>query len=132
LTQSVAPIQEVLDQGPLGRELMANSFVRIAPHLPSIEVDHQGLRDVAVIAGELQEHGPTHPVGQESRPAEERLDPRPQLAEDHGNGFTLQAPGFGVIAHIAGLDLPDGTHHGVARVIEDPAVAAELCSALGG
>jgi hypothetical protein len=49
----------------------------------------------------------------------------------HGNGFTLQAPGFGVIAHIAGLDLPDGTHHGVARVIEDPAVAAELCSALG-
>jgi hypothetical protein len=50
----------------------------------------------------------------------------------HGNGFTLSAPGFGVIAHIAGLDLPDGTHHGVARVIEDPAVAAELCSALGG
>jgi hypothetical protein len=50
----------------------------------------------------------------------------------HGNGFTLQAPGFGVIAHIAGLDLPDGTHHGVARVIEDPTVAAELCSALGG
>jgi hypothetical protein len=50
----------------------------------------------------------------------------------HGNGFTLAAPGFGVIAHIAGLDLPDGTHHGVARVTEDPAVAAELCSALGG
>ena len=50
----------------------------------------------------------------------------------HGNGFTLSAPGFGVIAHVAGLDLPDGTHHGVARVIEDPTVAAELCAALGG
>jgi hypothetical protein len=48
----------------------------------------------------------------------------------HGNGFTVQAPGFGVIVHIAGLDLPDGTHRGVARVIEDPAVAAELCAAL--
>ena len=48
----------------------------------------------------------------------------------HGNGFTIRAPGFGVIVHIAGLDLPDGTHRGVARVIEDPAVAAELCAAL--
>jgi hypothetical protein len=48
----------------------------------------------------------------------------------HGDGFTLQAPGVGVIAHIAGLDLPDGTHRGVARVIEDPEVAATLCSAL--
>jgi hypothetical protein len=48
----------------------------------------------------------------------------------HGNGFTIQAPGFGVIVHIAGLDLPDGTHRGVARVIEDPEVAAELCGAL--
>jgi hypothetical protein len=50
----------------------------------------------------------------------------------HGNEFTLSAPGFGVIAHVAGLDLPDGTHHGAARVIEDPVVAAELCAALGG
>jgi hypothetical protein len=48
----------------------------------------------------------------------------------HGNGFTIRAPGFGVIVHIAGLDLPDGTHRGVARVIEDPEVAAELCAAL--
>jgi hypothetical protein len=48
----------------------------------------------------------------------------------HGNGFTIQAPGFGVIVHIAGLDLPDGTHRGIARVIEDPEVAAELCAAL--
>jgi hypothetical protein len=48
----------------------------------------------------------------------------------HGNGFTIRAPSFGVIVHIAGLDLPDGTHRGVARVIEDPEVAAELCAAL--
>jgi hypothetical protein len=50
----------------------------------------------------------------------------------HGNGITVQAPGFGVIVHIAGLDLPDGTHHGVARIFEDPEVAAELCAALTG
>lgn len=48
----------------------------------------------------------------------------------HGNGITVQAPGFGVIVHIAGLDLPDGTHRGVARIFEDPEVAAELCAAL--
>jgi hypothetical protein len=48
----------------------------------------------------------------------------------HGNGFTIRAPSFGVIVHIAGLDLPDGTHRGVARIIEDPEVAAELCAAL--
>ena len=47
----------------------------------------------------------------------------------HGE-FTLQAPGFGVIAHIAGLDLPDGTHRGVFRDIDDPTVAAKLCAAL--
>ena len=28
---------------------------------------------------------------------------------NHGDGFTAQAPGFGVILHIAGLDEPDGT-----------------------
>jgi len=39
-------------------------------------------------------------------------------------------PHLGVIVHIAGLDLPDGTHRGVGRVIEDPEVAAELCAAL--
>jgi hypothetical protein len=48
----------------------------------------------------------------------------------HGDGFTVQAPGFGVIVHIAGLDLSDGAHRGVIRFIEDPEVAAELCAAL--
>lgn len=50
---------------------------------------------------------------------------------NHGVGFTAQAPGFGVILHIAGLDEPDGTHHGILRFIDDPAAEAELCAALG-
>ena len=48
----------------------------------------------------------------------------------HGSGFTVRAPGVGVIAHIAGLDLPDGTHRGVIRIGDDPQVAAALCAAL--
>ena len=48
----------------------------------------------------------------------------------HGNSFTAKAAGAGVIAHIAGIDLPDGTHHGVARFLDDPAVAAAVCDAL--
>jgi hypothetical protein len=49
----------------------------------------------------------------------------------HGNEFTASSPGFGVIAHIAGLDLPEGDHRGVFRVVEEgPEVAAELCAAL--
>jgi hypothetical protein len=37
-----------------------------------------------------------------------------------------------VISHVAGLDLSDGIHRGVFRVVEDPQVAAELCAALTG
>jgi hypothetical protein len=48
----------------------------------------------------------------------------------HGNGVTIQAPGYGVIAHIAGLELPDGTFHGVFKFVDDPAVVEELCAAL--
>jgi hypothetical protein len=40
------------------------------------------------------------------------------------------ASGFGVIAHIAGLDLPDGTHRGVLRLVDDPQEAERLCAAL--
>lgn len=52
----------------------------------------------------------------------------------HGNGFRASAPGYGVIIHIAGLDSPDGTHHGVGSdaLFEDPEVQAELCAAMGG
>jgi hypothetical protein len=35
-----------------------------------------------------------------------------------------------VIAHFAGLDLPEGTHRGVLRFIDDPQVAAAVCAAL--
>jgi hypothetical protein len=48
----------------------------------------------------------------------------------HGSGFTARAPGVGVIAHFAGLELPDGTHRGVARFVDDPQVAAAVCAAL--
>ena len=47
----------------------------------------------------------------------------------HGE-FTARAPGFGVIAHIAGLDAPDGSHHGTFRAPDDPAVVGTLCAAL--
>jgi hypothetical protein len=49
----------------------------------------------------------------------------------HGDGASVQARGFGMIAHIAGYDEPDGTHHGQFAWVDDPAVAAELCTALG-
>jgi hypothetical protein len=45
--------------------------------------------------------------------------------------ISAQAPEGGVIAIIAGLDEPDGTHHGVLRSFEDPAVEAKVCAALG-
>ena len=47
----------------------------------------------------------------------------------HGES-SVSAPGFGVIAHIAGLDAPDGTYRGVYRFVDDPEVAAKLCAAL--
>jgi hypothetical protein len=52
----------------------------------------------------------------------------------HGNEVTISSPGSGVILHIAGLDLPEGDHRGVFRIIEDaqPQVAADLCEALTG
>ena len=46
----------------------------------------------------------------------------------HG-GIIVRAPGVGVIAHIAGLELADGTHRGVFR-FDDAGVAAGLCEAL--
>ena len=49
----------------------------------------------------------------------------------HGE-FTARAPGFGVISHIAGLDDPEGAHHGAFHAPDDPALAARLCAALTG
>ena len=39
-------------------------------------------------------------------------------------------PGFGAIVHAAGHDTPEGIHHGVLRMPDDPSIAAELCAAL--
>jgi hypothetical protein len=52
------------------------------------------------------------------------------LTTFHGSGFTASAPGVGVLAHIAGLERPDGAHRGVFRIIDDEEGAAKLCSAL--
>ena len=48
----------------------------------------------------------------------------------HGNDVLVTAPGGGVVAHIAGLDELDGTHHGVLSWIEDPDVVPVVCAAL--
>jgi hypothetical protein len=55
----------------------------------------------------------------------------------HGDSFTAMAPGYGVLFHIAGQDLPDGTHHGAGGAFfiddegnVDPEADAALCAAL--
>jgi len=48
----------------------------------------------------------------------------------HGDGLTISQAGSGVLVQVAGLDEVDGTHHGVARFFDDPAVDAKLCAAL--
>ena len=55
----------------------------------------------------------------------------------HGDSFTAMAPGSGVLFHIAGIDLPNGTHHGAGGEFfiddegnVDPEVDAALCEAL--
>jgi len=56
----------------------------------------------------------------------------------HGNWFKFQLPGSGALLHVAGIDLPDETHHGVERAlitddegnVVDPEVDAALCEAL--
>jgi hypothetical protein len=47
----------------------------------------------------------------------------------HGE-VKILAPGYGRIIQIAGLDDPEGNHHGLFRLADDPTVAAELCAAL--
>jgi hypothetical protein len=51
----------------------------------------------------------------------------------HGVGFTIEAPGYGVIAHLThqqGYE-PDEGDHGTSSSLQDPAVSSELCAALG-
>ena len=52
------------------------------------------------------------------------------VTEYHGE-IMLRAPGYGTILHIAGLDRPDGSHHGMVRGLDDPAAVAKVCAALG-
>jgi hypothetical protein len=48
----------------------------------------------------------------------------------HGNTLTISGPGVGVVAKVSGTDEVDGTHHGVLRLFDDPAVDAAMCAAL--
>lgn len=48
----------------------------------------------------------------------------------HGNFATAHLPGAGAQVHIAGLDLPDGTHRGILRFVGDAEANAALCAAL--
>jgi hypothetical protein len=48
----------------------------------------------------------------------------------HGNFATVHLPGAGGALHIAGIDLPDGTHRGVFRFVDDPDAVQALCAAL--
>jgi hypothetical protein len=49
----------------------------------------------------------------------------------HGNFATVHLPGAGGELHISGLDLPDGTHRGVFRFVDEPDAVEALCAALG-
>jgi hypothetical protein len=48
----------------------------------------------------------------------------------HGLDIRLKSPDGGIIAIIAGRTDPEGAHSGVARSVDDPAIAASICAAL--
>jgi hypothetical protein len=48
----------------------------------------------------------------------------------HGLDIRLKAPDGGIIAIIAGRTDPEGAHSGVARFVDDPAIAEAICAAL--
>jgi hypothetical protein len=48
----------------------------------------------------------------------------------HGLDTRLEAPDGGIIAIIAGRTDPEGAHSGVARFVDDPAIAEAICAAL--
>jgi hypothetical protein len=47
-----------------------------------------------------------------------------------GLDIRLKAPGGGIIAIIAGRTDPEGSHSGVARFVDDSAIAEAICAAL--
>jgi hypothetical protein len=48
----------------------------------------------------------------------------------HGLDIRLKSPDGGIIAIIAGRTDPEGSHSGVARFVDDPAIAEAICAAL--
>jgi hypothetical protein len=48
----------------------------------------------------------------------------------HGLDIRLKAPDGGIIAIIAGRTDPEGAHSGVARFVDDPAIAEAICAAM--
>jgi hypothetical protein len=48
----------------------------------------------------------------------------------HGLDIRLKAPDGGIVAIIAGRTDPEETHTGVARFVDDPAIAEAICAAL--
>jgi hypothetical protein len=48
----------------------------------------------------------------------------------HGLDLLAKAPDGGIVAQVTGVFFPDDTHHGIFRIPEDPAVAADVCAAL--
>ena len=48
----------------------------------------------------------------------------------HGLDIRLKSPDGGILAIVAGRTDPEGIHTGVARVVEDPAIAEAVCAAL--
>jgi hypothetical protein len=48
----------------------------------------------------------------------------------HGLDIRLRSPDGEIIAIIAGRTDPEGSHTGVARFVEDPAIAEAICAAL--
>jgi hypothetical protein len=48
----------------------------------------------------------------------------------HGLDIRLKSPDGGILAIVAGRGGPDGTHTGVLRPIDDPAIAEAVCAAL--
>jgi hypothetical protein len=57
-------------------------------------------------------------------------DEATESTTSHGLDTRLKSPDGGIIAIIAGRTDPEGTHTGVARVVEDPAIAEAICTAL--
>jgi len=48
----------------------------------------------------------------------------------HGLDIRLKSPDGGILAIIAGRTDPEGAHSGVARFVDDPAIAGSICAAL--